>query len=51
VVRQIGALLSELHVPCRADQRWPHARPEQQSMRRGASRETYPASGSLAGAR
>jgi hypothetical protein len=49
VITHIGALVSELYVPCRADHHWPRATPSgfQHHMRRGVSRETYPASVSL----
>jgi hypothetical protein len=50
MITQIGALVSELYVPCRAEQRWPRATPSgfQHSMGRAVSRRTYPTSGSLA---
>ncbi len=50
VITQIGALVSELYVPCRADQRWPRATPRgfQHRVGRAVSGGTYPASGSLA---
>jgi hypothetical protein len=49
LITQIGALVSELYIPCRADQRWPRTRPSefQQRMQRVVSGGTYPASGSL----
>jgi len=50
LITQIGALVSELYIPCRADQRWPRATPSgfQHRMHRAVSGGTYPASGSLA---
>jgi hypothetical protein len=50
LITHIGALLSELYVPCRADERWPYTTPSafQHRMPRGVSGGTYPTSGSLA---
>ena len=50
LITQIGALVSELYVPCRADERCPRTTPSgfQHHMRRMVSGGTYPASGSLA---
>jgi hypothetical protein len=50
VITHIGALVSELYVPCRAERHWPRATPSdfQHCMRRAVSGGSYPASGSLA---
>ena len=50
LITHIGALLSELYVPCRADQRWPYTTPSefQHRMPRAVSGGTYPTSGNLA---
>ena len=50
LITQIGALVSELYAPCRADQRWPRATPSefQHGMLHGVSRSASPTSGRLA---
>jgi len=50
LITQIGALVSELYIPCRADERWPRATPSgfRHRMPRAVSGGATPASGSLA---
>jgi hypothetical protein len=50
LITHIGALLSELYVPCRADERWAYTTPSgfQHRMPREVSGETNPTPGSLA---